>query len=407
MNAKRENLTLALLMAGLTACSAQHTPAPLPPLAPAPVVQAAPQPAPPAPCASAEPARPGLTAIERAVYGKADGKDVWLFTLTNARGLKAKITNFGATLTSLLVPDREGKFADIVLGLDDLESYERGTSFFGATVGRVANRIRNAKFTLEGHEYRLAANDAPHALHGGPKGFFKVVWDAEPFETPDGPALALTYVSKDGDEGYPGTLHVKTTYTLTNANELRIEMEATGDRTTLVNLAHHTYWNLGGYDSGKITDHELKLWADHYTPGDPLVPIGVVKPVKGTPYDFTEPTPIGLNLLKAGGKPVGYDLNWVVNGEPHTERPVARVKDPKSGRVMWIRANQPGVQFYSGNFLDGSIHGKGTSYQQYTGFCLETQAFPNAINVPAWQNQVILERGQTYRHVMIHTFGVE
>jgi aldose 1-epimerase len=363
--------------------------------------------APPPPCASAEPEAVKHTAIEQAAYGKADGKDAWLFTLTNAQGLKAKITNFGATLTSLEVPDRDGKLADIVLGLDDVASYERGTAFFGATVGRVANRIRDAKFKLDGHEYHLAANDPPHHLHGGPRGFYRVIWDPKPFETPEGPALELTYVSKDGEEGYPGTVKVKTTYTLTQANELRVVMEATTDRKTIVNLANHTYWNLGGYDSGKITDHELVLWADHYTPGDPLVPIGVVKAVKGTPFDFTTPKAIGLDLQKAGGKPVGYDVNYVVNGEPHTQRPVARVKDPKSGRVMWLEANQPGVQFYSGNFLDGSIHGKGASYPQYSGFCLETQAFPNAINVPAWQNQVILEPGTTYRHVMVSRFGVE
>jgi aldose 1-epimerase len=406
INAKRGNQTLALLMAGLAACSAAHTPAPPPPLPSPPAAPAAASsPAPPAP-AESQPAKHG--AIEQAAYGKADGKDAWLFTLTNAQGLKAKITNLGATLTSLEVPDRDGKLADVVLGLDDFASYERGTAFFGATVGRVANRIRNAKFSLGGQEYHLAANDPPHHLHGGPKGFFRVVWDPKPFETPDGPALELTYVSKDGEEGYPGTVNVKTTYTLTNANQLRVEMEATTDRKTIVNLANHTYWNLGGYASGLITDHELLLWADHYTPGDPLVPIGVVKSVKGTAFDFTgRPKPIGKDLQQAGGKPVGYDVNYVVNGDPYKLRPVAEVRDPKSGRVLRLQANQPGVQFYSGNFLDGSIHGKGTSYPQYSGFCLETQAFPNAINVPAWQNQVILEPGETYRHIMVLEFGTD
>jgi aldose 1-epimerase len=345
--------------------------------------------------------------VEHAASGKADGKDVWLFTLTNAHGLKAKITNFGATLTSLEVPDRNGKLADVVLGLDSVEAYERGTSFLGATVGRVANRIRNAKFSLEGEEYHLAANDPPHHLHGGPRGLYKVVWDAKLVTTPAGPSLELTYVSKDGEEGYPGTLSAKTTYTLTDANELRIEMVATTDRTTLVNLAHHSYWNLGGYAAGPITEHELTLFADAYTPGDPVVPTGAIKAVKGTPFDFTSAKPIGRDLEQAGGKPIGYDHNFVVNGEPNTLRPVAKLRDPKSGRVLWLEANQPGVQFYSGNFLDGSIHGQGTNYAQRSGLCLETQKFPDAVNVPAWRDQVVLKPGETYRHVMIHRFGVE
>jgi aldose 1-epimerase len=330
-----------------------------------------------------------------------------LFTLTNANGLKLKVTNLGATITSLEVPDRHGKLADIVLGLDDAESYAKHTAFFGATVGRVANRIREGRFSLEGKEYRLATNDPPHHLHGGPRGFFGVIWQAEPIETPDGPALVLTYVAKDGEEGYPGTVSAKTTYTLTRENELKIEMEAVTDETTLVNLANHSYWNLGGHASGPITDHELTLFADAYTPGDPLVPTGVVEPVKGTPFDFTTPKPIGRDLVKVGGKPIGYDHNFVVNGDPKQLRPVAKLKDPKTGRVMWLEANQPGVQFYSGNFLDGSIQGKGTSYAQYTGLCLETQQFPNAINVPAWQDQVILKPRETYRHVMVHRFDVE
>ena len=205
------------------------------------------------------------------------------------------------------MPDRDGKSADIVLGLDDVESYEKGQAFLGATVGRVANRIRDGRFTLEGKEYRLAANDPPHHLHGGATGFFKRVWDAEALQTPDGPALRLRYLSKDGEEGYPGNLTATTTYTLTQSNELKVEMEATTDRTTLVNLAHHSYWNLGGVGSGPITEHELTLFSDAYTPGDPIVPTGAVTPVRGTPFDFTSPKAVGRDLLKAGGKPVGYD----------------------------------------------------------------------------------------------------
>jgi aldose 1-epimerase len=330
-----------------------------------------------------------------------------LFTLSNQHGIKVKITNFGATVVSIETPDRTGKLADIVLGYDDAESYAKGTSFFGATVGRVANRIRNAHFKLEGKEYALAPNDKPHALHGGPTGWSKRVWEPEQKQTPEGSALVLSYVSKDGEEGYPGTVTAKTTYTLTPNDELKVEMEAVTDRTTLVNMAHHGYWNLGGVGSGPITDHELTLYADEYTPGDPMVPTGAVKPVKGTAFDFTTAKPIGRDLVKAGGKPIGYDTNFVVRGEPNTLRPVAKLRDPKSGRVLTLEANQPGLQFYSGNFLDGSSHGKGTTYPQYTGLCLETQKFPNAINVPAWQAQVILKPGETYRHVMIHRFGVE
>ncbi|HEV8550082.1 MAG TPA: aldose epimerase family protein [Polyangiaceae bacterium] len=321
--------------------------------------------------------------------------------------MSVKITNFGATVVSVEVPDRNGKLADIVLGLDSAESYAAGTAFLGSTVGRVANRVRDAKFELDGKTYRLTANDPPHSLHGGPTGFYKRVWQPEVLETPDGPALKLTYVSADGEEGFPGKVSATTTYTLTHNDELRVEMEAVTDKPTLVNLAHHSYWNLGGVGSGPITDHELTLFADAYTPGDPIVPTGVVKPVKGTPFDFTSEKPVGKDLLKAGGKPVGYDTNFVVRGEPNALRPVAKLRDPKSGRVLTLEANQPGVQFYSGNFLDGSIHGKGTSFPQYSGLCLETQKFPAAINVPAWREQVILKPGQTYRHVMIHRFSVE
>jgi aldose 1-epimerase len=398
-------LTLLGALGVVAACSAPQTPAPAPPPR-APAISASSPAGVTAPLAAPAPA-PARPAIERAAYGKADGKDVWLFTLANAHGLKATITNYGATLTTLEVPDRNGKLADIVLGFDDLAGYERGDAFFGAIVGRVANRIRNATFSLGGKTYHLAANDPPHALHGGPKNFSRVVWDAKPVDTAAGPSLELTYVSKDGEEGYPGTLTAKATYTLTDANELSIEMEATTDRTTLVNLAHHSYWNLAGHDAGRITDHELTLFADAYTPGDPMVPTGVVKSVRNTPFDFTVAKPIGRDLQQAGGTPVGFDHNFVVNGDPNALRPVARVRDPKSGRVLTLQANQPGVQFYTGNFLNGTLHGKGATYAQYTGFCLETQKFPNAVNVPAWRNQVILEPGQTYRHVMVHRFSVE
>jgi aldose 1-epimerase len=356
----------------------------------------------PPPEAPISQSRPSTTT---APFGKLDDTPVQLYTLTNGNGLVAKITNYGATLTELHVPDRGGALADVVLGFETLDGYMNATSFFGATVGRFANRIANAAFTLEGTRYQLAANDAPHHLHGGRRGWDKVVWSATPRDTTDGPALELTYVSKDGEEGYPGTVTARTVYTLTNANELRVEMQATTDRTTLVNMAHHSYWNLAGHDAGTILDHELTLQADRYTPGSPMVPDGRVRAVKGTPFDFTSAKPIGRDLAQTGLTPVGYDHNFVVNGEPTQLRPVARLEEPKSGRVMTLSANRPGVQFYSSNFLDGSTSGKGGArYVQHAALCLETQGFPNAINVPDWEGQVILRPGETYRHTMVHAF---
>jgi aldose 1-epimerase len=342
-----------------------------------------------------------------APFGKVEDTPVQLYTLTNKNGLVAKITNYGAILTELHVPDRDGRLADIVLGFESLEGYLKGNPYFGAIVGRVANRIRNAEFTLEGKRYTLEANDKPHHLHGGKKGWDKVVWSGKTIDTAEGPGLELTYTSKDGEEGYPGTVTARTMYTLTNANELKVTMEATTDKTTLVNMAHHSYWNLGGHNSGTILDHELTLYADHYTPGTPMVPDGRIHPVKGTPFDFTSAKAIGKELKQAGGSPIGYDHNFVVNGTPNQLRPVARLKDPKSGRVMTVSADQPGVQFYTGNFLDGSASGKGATYVQYAALCLETQKFPNAINVPSWQDQVIVRPGDVYRHVMVHRFSAE
>jgi aldose 1-epimerase len=347
------------------------------------------------------------TSIIAAPFGRQDDTAVQLYTLTNRNGLIARITNYGAIVTELHVPDRNGRLADIVLGFESLDGYLAGHPYFGAIVGRVANRIMNAEFTLEGARYRLAANDKPHHLHGGTKGWDKAIWRAKTTDTPEGPSIELTYTSKDGEENYPGTVTARTIYTLTNDNELKVEMEASTDRTTLVNMAHHSYWNLAGHDSGTILDHELTLNADRYTPGTPMVPDGRVLPVAGTPFDFTTAKPVGRDLKAAGGQPTGYDHNFVVNGEPNQLRPVARLKDPKSGRVMTLAADQPGVQFYSGNFLDGSHKGKRATYVQYAGLCLETQKFPNAINVPQWQDQVILRPGEPYRHLMIHTFSSE
>jgi aldose 1-epimerase len=347
-------------------------------------------------------------AITKTSFGSADGKNVDLYTLSNGNGLVARVATYGATLTSLEVPDRAGKLADVVLGFDELAGYLGGHPYFGATVGRVGNRIRNAAFELEGQTFALHANNGPHHLHGGVKGWDKVVWNAEAMELPDGPAVKLTHVSRDAEEGYPGAVTATCVYTLTTKNELRVELGATTDRATPVNMVHHSYWNLGGPASGPITDHALTIHAARYTPGDPTVPTGEVAAVRGTPFDFTAGKRIGQELAAVGGEPIGYDHNFVVDGRPDALRPVARLADPKSGRVLTLEANQPGVQFYSGNYLDGSVRGKGGQpYAQYTGLCLETQGFPNAINVPTWRGQVILRPGQNYKHLMIHSFTTQ
>jgi aldose 1-epimerase len=339
--------------------------------------------------------------------GMLDGKAVKLFTLKNGSGMVAKATNFGTILTELHVPDRSGKMADVVLGFATPEEYFQGHPFFGATAGRVANRIGNAKFTLEGKEYTLAANNGPHTLHGGKKGFDKYVWDATSGEGAEGAWVSFTRTSPDGEEGFPGKVVATVTYTVTPQNEFKVEMTATTDKTTLVNLAHHTYWNLAGCTSGTILGQELQLFCSRYTPGDAtLVPKGTIELVAGTPYDFTKPKRIGQDLAKTGGDPVGYDTNFVVNGRIGDLRLAARATDPGSGRVMELLTTEPGVQFYTGNFLDGSVKGKGAVYVKHAGFCLETQKYPDAIHHPEWP-QPILRPGETYRHVMVHRFSVK
>lgn len=357
--------------------------------------------------------------VARTHFGSSGGNDVHLYTLTNARGFVARITNFGGIVTELYVPDRNGQLDDVVLGFDSLEKYIGAHPYFGATVGRVGNRIRGAAFELDGRTNKLAANDGAHHLHGGARGWDKAVWAAEVAESPDGPTLKLSHVSADGDEGYPGTVGATTTYVLTHKGELRVTMIATSDKTTVVNMVHHTYWNLAGRAAGRpgdggeaeaprITDHRLRLCASHYTPGDPMVPTGEEREVVGTPFDFTAEKTIGRDLEAAGGTPVGYDHNFVVDGDPSALREVARLSHPTSGRVLTLLADQPGVQLYSGNFLDGTVVGKrGRRYGQHTGVCLETQKFPNAINVPGWRGQVVLNPGQTYKHTMVHRFTAE
>jgi len=403
---------LGLLLAVLPACAGNQAP-PVEPTSPTPSATA-PVAAPgvaAAPSAAAPEPKPPA-AVTKADWGTVDGKTVQLYTLTNKNGLQMKVSNYGTIITELHVPDRAGKLADIVLGYNTVDEYVKATPYFGATVGRIANRIKGAEFKLDGKTYKLAANNGPHNLHGGKKGWDKVIWDAETSETPDGPEIHFKYTSKDGEEGFPGTVQASVVYALNNKNELVVTMQATTDKPTIVNMAHHTYWNLGGQGSGSIKDHELTIFADQFTPSAPVangdpVPDGSVKPVKGTPYDFTKPKTIGKDLEAVGGKPIGFDHNWIINGDLNKLRPNAKVKDPKSGRVLTLDADQPGLQFYSGKFLDGTNKGKGSTYNQYDGFCLETQKYPNAINVPAWKDQVILKPGQTYKHVMVHRFSVE
>ena len=350
--------------------------------------------------------------LETAVYGKLnDGREVKIFTLINAKGLTARITEYGAILVSLEVPDLAGTKADVTLGCDTLAGWLTSTSYFGASVGRFGNRIAHGTFTLDGKEYTLATNNSPGGipchLHGGLKGFDKVLWTGSPVRKAGARGVALTYTSKDGEEGYPGTLQVKITYWLTDANELVWEAEATTDKPTVINLAHHTYWNLSGDPSKPITGETLMLAADAYLPTDAgLIPTGVLAPVAGTPMDFRTPTPVGARIndafeaLKLGG---GYDHCWVLRKGPGV-RLAAVVKDPSSGRTMEVLTDQPGVQFYTGNFLDGSATGKnGVKYQFRTGLCLETEGFPDAPNHPDFPS-AMLRPGETYHHTMVCRF---
>ena len=342
-------------------------------------------------------------------FGKtADGTPVTAYTLLNKNGVKAKVITYGGIVTELHAPDREGKFADVVLGFDTLKGYLDGHPYFGAITGRVANRIKDAKFTLDGKEYTVGKpNDGPHSLHGGKSGFDKKVWKGEPSLTPNGPALKLTYTSKDGEEGYPGTLSCTVTYTLTNDNALRIDYLATTDKPTVANITNHSYFNLAGHNSGTILDHIVRLVADKYTPGDDtLLPTGAIAPVAGTPFDFTKPTAIGERIKEIKATPVGYDLNYVHGTKREaTPRPVAMVTDPKSGRTLEVLTTEPGVQLYTGNFLDGKTVGKGgAAYKQYSGFCLETQFFPDSPNKPNFPS-ITLRPGEEYRQTTIYKLG--
>ena len=344
-------------------------------------------------------------------FGKTkDGTAVQLFTLRNAHGLQATITNYGGIITSLLVPDRAGKLGDVVLGFDKLAGYQGegplASPYFGALIGRYGNRIKNGQFTLDGKKYQLAKNNGPSALHGGLKGFDKVLWQAQPDTSANGQTLKLTYLSKDDEEGYPGNLTVTAVYTLTDDDALRVDYTATTDKATPLNLTQHSYFNLNHGAAQNNHDHVLTIAADRYTVvDDNLIPTGELRPVQGTPMDFRQPHAIGERLAKVGGPaPGGYDHNWVLNGDGM--RAVATVFEPVSGRTMEVLTDQPGLQFYAGNFLDGKLTGKGgTVYKQHYGFCLETQHFPDSPNQKTFPN-TILRPGETFRSTTVYKFGV-
>jgi aldose 1-epimerase len=339
----------------------------------------------------------------------ADGTKVYRWSLANG-GTRLKVLSYGGIIQSLEIPDRHGRYANVSLGYDNLDAYVKGTTFFGATIGRYGNRIAKGQFTLDGKKYQLSVNDGVNSLHGGAKGFNTKVWDIEPFT--DGPdvGLHLYYTSADGEMGYPGTLRTKVTFTLTRHGDWRIDYEATTDRPTVVNLTNHTYYNLAGEGSGSIYDHELWLGASRFTPTDSgLIPTGELAEVKGTPFDFTRPKPIGRDIRTGHPQLVtakGYDHNFVLD-KGVTARPehVVTLRDPGSGRTLKIFTDQPGVQFYSGNFLDGTLVGpSGHTYRQGDGLALETQHFPDSPNEPAFPSTV-LRPGRTYRTTTIHTFS--
>ena len=368
-------------------------------------------------CAGGRAPRP-TASVRREPFGTTDrGEAVSVYTLRNAHGIEVRAINYGGIIVSLKVPDRNGRVDDVVLGHDSLEQYERASPYFGAIIGRYGNRIARGRFTLEGRTYTLATNNGPNHLHGGVKGFDKVVWDVAPFERPDSVGLVFRYTSPDGEEGYPGTLRATVTYTLTEGNELIFDYHATTDRATPVNLTQHSYFNLAGDGSGDILRHVVTLNADHFTPVDStLIPTGEIRSVAGTPFDFRTPTPIGARIdqddeqLRYGR---GYDHNFVLNtggtggtgGEGAALTLAARVYEPTTGRVMEIYTTEPGLQFYSGNFLDGTLRGKrGLAYGHRYGFAMETQHFPDTPNKPAFPSTT-LRPGEEYRSRTIYKFA--
>jgi aldose 1-epimerase len=342
--------------------------------------------------------------ISKQPWGQTDGKDVSLFTLKNNNGMVVTISNFGGIITSISVPDRNQKFENVVLGFDSLKQYLKGCPYFGALIGRYGNRIAKGKFTLEGVEYTLATNNGPNHLHGGIKGFDKVVWDASEISGPDSVGLELTYLSKDMEEGYPGNLKSKVTYVLNNKNEISISYQAETDKPTIINLTYHGYFNL---TAGKenILGHELTMTADSMTPVDTtLIPTGAITAVAGTGFDFTKPHTIGERIAGISG---GYDHNFKLRRNDSGLLLAAELYEPKSGRMMQVLTTEPGLQFYSGNFLDGSLTGSGgIVIQKYFGLCLEAQHYPDSPNEPKFPS-VELKPGQKYSQLTVYKFSTK
>ncbi|HEV3273141.1 MAG TPA: aldose epimerase family protein [Candidatus Methylacidiphilales bacterium] len=353
------------------------------------------------------PSMPASGSITSKPFGRTpEGQLVTLYTLTNKNGVSVSIMNYGATIVKILTPDRHGKLGDIVLGFDKFSPYPKLSPYFGATVGRYANRIAKGRFQLGKTVYQLPINNGPNALHGGLRGFDKRIWKVEPVES-DVPALRFSRLSPDGEEGYPGNLFASVTFSLNDNNELRISYEATTDKPTIINLTNHSYFNLSG--GGTVRGDILTIHADAFTPVDAtLIPTGEIKNVEGTPWDLRTPTPIGLHLKETGGNPVGYDHNFILNKGLFSDWSLAaEVYDPKSGRTLKVSTDQPGIQFYSGNFLDGSITGAdGNVYYQYDAFCLETQHFPDSPNHDNFPSTV-LNPGDTYKTSTVYAFGVK
>jgi aldose 1-epimerase len=342
-------------------------------------------------------------------FGKTlEGAEADLYTLRNVHGLEARIMNYGGILVSLMVPDRTGELSDVVLGFDTLEGYLNEHPCFGATIGRYGNRIAAGVVTLDGRTYQLTKNDGENHLHGGVRGFDKVVWTALERETKDGPAVDLRYVSSNGEEGYPGNLTVDVTYTLTNDNELKIDYAAETDRTTVVNLTHHSYFNLRDAGRSDILEHELKIDADYFLPIDQSsIPTGEMRTVEGTPFDFTKLTPIGARMAQEDLQLVygnGYNHNWILSKQGQSAAPAAVVYEPTFGRVMEVRSTEPGLQFFSGNFPNEKFGGKlGKSYPSRSGLCLEAQHYPDSPNHPEFPS-TILRSGDVYRQTTTYRF---
>ena len=352
------------------------------------------------------------SSITQAPFGRtADGHPVEIYTLRNSQGAEARIMTYGGIVQSLSVPDKSGKLADVVLGYDQLQGYVDKNPYFGALIGRYGNRIAGGKFTLAGRTYTLTTNNGPNSLHGGRIGFDKVVWTARPLLTTQGPALILAYVSKDGEEGFPGNLEVTAIYTLTEDNALKLEFTASTDQATVINLTHHSYFNLAGQGSGDILGHVVYINADQTTPvGKDQITTGSFADVTGTPLDFRQPTVIGARINDpdpALQQARGYDQNWVIKKTLGKFGLSARVVEPASGRVLEVWSDEPSLQFYTGNFLNGTIKGKGgVVYQQRAGFCLEPQHYPDSPNKPNFPS-VVLQPGQTFRSTIVYKFGVQ